>query len=1068
LAIDARNLPTFDPYDIKKSLVDLTDEYFQLKNIDLYESGFLGYFIQALTYLTSDMLFQNALAYNEAFLIRATLPSTVYNIAAQLDYKIQNVVPASGTLKVVIPLASGDMKIKIPAGSNVTSESAAYKVIHNYYVTKDSTTIEIIKEDIATGIVTPVTYNIEISSGQPSLVFDVEIQQLEIYTHSFTFENTQLYKFYDEPISGFKGYIYDVVVNVGGELYKPINSIYIASSSDKVYELMMNQSEGSLVVRFGNGIHGYLPHNGAQALITIYSTLGAEGNIAANTAQLADRVIDGISGDIVNVISYNPLPIMNGSNGETLEEVKKHIIENISAAKRLVTEKDYKGFQGVTGITDLIALPVLQRRDVYGNEITLYIVKYDSDKVPMPTASIPVQMDNINNVIEQGSVLTYDNISYVSPFKIEYDDNYDIPLARYFYNLNNLKVSPSLAFKSEHEDILMGARTISVYLYPNTHQMSITTEVYKLTDMTADKIHAEFQIGNNYRIPLTLTKVYDDNTTCIFSSNYIDYESYIINTGVQMWYLYLYFDDLKRNWNFKGIYNPTYVYSINDVVNYNNRTYISLADNNVNKSLADPNYWEDLYATSFYNTYRGSITLFKSGLPIDTDIVSNATSSNVPTPAMFNVYTLDFKYLAGLEDKCMFSVDILNLASNIDTTKLSVTLHINNRDYTMHLNTAQIDRFTFITDNIPLDDFVVGDLHWTIDITYELGNLHQFSGDIEILSNGKRIISNTISAAVEESDTPQIELVHIGLNSIQIKSTPDNKFYKFICNVSKLPENSSMNISLHLNIAEQTYSLHLIGDTPEGLAVFETDNINTNIIQPGLITFDINIYYKGEFFASYKQSVVLKQEVTNICHSNIAVASDGVQYVFGVPVIKQEYYDAKKDVIDELILNQLAKFSTALSEYKMLTDNINIKFVKTSGYSNNMQLNLYNSKAVITYPDTFAIEIPPKIKVRIYVKRKSGLSINSVISECKNVLYTFLTLKAGFHSNIYRSEMARYLHDVVDDVEFCEILEPTQDIVYDFDIENIPSTYRDIVYKYCPEFIWFSKDKIEIETNMID
>jgi hypothetical protein len=64
--------------------------------------------------------------------------------------------------------------------------------------------------------------------------------------------------------------------------------------------------------------------------------------------------------------------------------------------------------------------------------------------------------------------------------------------------------------------------------------------------------------------------------------------------------------------------------------------------------------------------------------------------------------------------------------------------------------------------------------------------------------------------------------------------------------------------------------------------------------------------------------------------------------------------------------------------------------------------------------------------------------------------------------------MARFLHDVVDAVEFCEIMEPSQDIVYNFDIENMPSTYRDIVYKYCPEFIWFSKDKIEIEVNMID
>ena len=56
-------IPSFDPFDVKEQLVELAQDYFNLDEIDTYESGFMGYLIQALTYLTSDVLYQNALSY---------------------------------------------------------------------------------------------------------------------------------------------------------------------------------------------------------------------------------------------------------------------------------------------------------------------------------------------------------------------------------------------------------------------------------------------------------------------------------------------------------------------------------------------------------------------------------------------------------------------------------------------------------------------------------------------------------------------------------------------------------------------------------------------------------------------------------------------------------------------------------------------------------------------------------------------------------------------------------------------------------------------------------------------
>ena len=131
-----------DPFDVKSELVNLAEDYFQVKNLDLYESGFLGYLIQSLTLLTSDTLYQNSMAYNEAFLNRAILPTSVIEIAKQLDYSAYKITPAFGNLTIVLPISQdSDMLVKIAEGSKVMAGEIPYRVKNNYYIKKDSTGI---------------------------------------------------------------------------------------------------------------------------------------------------------------------------------------------------------------------------------------------------------------------------------------------------------------------------------------------------------------------------------------------------------------------------------------------------------------------------------------------------------------------------------------------------------------------------------------------------------------------------------------------------------------------------------------------------------------------------------------------------------------------------------------------------------------------------------------------------------------------------------------------------------------------------------------------------------------
>ena len=122
---------------------------------------------------------------------------------------------------------------------------------------------------------------------------------------------------------------------------------------------------------------------------------------------------------------------------------------------------------------------------------------------------------------------------------------------------------------------------------------------------------------------------------------------------------------------------------------------------------------------------------------------------------------------------------------------------------------------------------------------------------------------------------------------------------------------------------------------------------------------------------------------------------------------------------------------------------------------------------VKTYNDDFSIDLPVKIYVKLYVSEDITTDINDLIVEAKNVIYTFLTLKSGFNANIYRSELARYLHDTLEDILFCEVVEPTDEIIYNFDIDKIPRSEYEVLYQYCPEYIWYDKDKIEVDVKLM-
>ena len=1057
-----RVVPSFDPFDVKEQLVELAQNYFNLDEIDTYESGFMGYLIQALTYLTSDVLYQNALSYNEAFLNRALLRTSVTNIANQLDYKIKPAVPANGSLTIAVPITlNGNTSIKISAGTNVSAGDIPYKVYNTYYIKQGRNGLHVTSYNSETGVVEAIPYNIEMHDGDITVVFAIKIWQVNIYTYDLEIENPILYQFYKTTVTGFEGELYKVIVDIEDEKYNEVSSIYQSTYDGREYELSYSPSNGDedskLTIKLGNGVYGYQPKSGASGKITIYTTLGAKGNIATDVARFDERLVNtlDISEGEIEVLSTNRLAIQNGKDAETLQEIKRHTVESISAAKRLVTHEDYKGYAGVTGLTNIVAMPMLNRRDVVGNDITIYNALYDDDYKLVPTASIPVRMDEANNIIYKGTkIVGFDGNEYCCPFDIMYDASYDVPTTTYMYNLASTSVAPILFTDTTPEDVEMAVRMAQAKIYPNATPANLvyTIEIVKLDTMDVNNISAKMYIGNNEEeLDMKFTMEYNNKTIMNMSSDPVDYSNYPIG---------------EFPWKVKLFY-----------------TY--------------PNTTEAIE----YATYTGTFTLFESGEIVEGEITESVRSTFTDT--FLSVKNFNFT-LNSDQKSGVFTVPVLiqrstdDLGNDINTSSFYIGCYVKDpataefsREYTLTLHGIGEGRYTFSSKSVPISELYEGE----IDVQFRIYTKDEdgvynvlyntYNGSFVVLTEGKRHIDTLVDEVTRYSTEPKIELVHLGLSSIDISSPDNGNSYVFICNISKLPNNASSKIVANLTMTTNSYDLtqtkeyylEYTGDMVEvedddgrnksSMCVYTSPKIKSEDIPTGQVTFKITLKYDGKNIATYKQSTIFKQDISRIIRSDIHKFTDGLLYACNVPVILKEWYDKNIEYLDQEILSRFLNLSNTFNQYGMLTDRINIKFVRTCGKSTNMTLNNYMPNPVKSYSPDFGIDLPVKIHVRLFVPEDIQTDINDIVIEAKNIIYTFLQLKSGFNVNIYRSELARYLHDSLEDILYCEVVEPTDEIIYSFDIDKVPRSEYEVLYKYCPEYIWFDLDNIEVDVKLM-
>ena len=215
-------------------------------------------------------------------------------------------------------------------------------------------------------------------------------------------------------------------------------------------------------------------------------------------------------------------------------------------------------------------------------------------------------------------------------------------------------------------------------------------------------------------------------------------------------------------------------------------------------------------------------------------------------------------------------------------------------------------------------------------------------------------------------------------------------------------------------------------------------------------------------FATYSGYATFRKNFSDLMYCNIEKLTDDKYKIYRIPVIEKEFYENNRQYVEDQLLYQLVELDNNAINYKMLTNRMNFKFAKTIGVTENIKYNDFveNVDDSLKY-NGWVCDLPPKINISVLVRRDSERNRTDIINECKEVVLTFLTLKASFNAKIIKSELARYLHETVTDVISCEIIEPSRDIIYFFNEQELPKD-KDVLLSYTPEFLYIDSDKITI------
>jgi len=299
-------------------------------------SDFGMLFVDLVSYMGDILHYYVDQAARESFLETATRRSSLLAIASLLDYipHGRTASQTSITLNATNSLATDATPILIPANTKFTARPLVSTADSVIFTSNQAIAFN------ATG--TAITGYVTYAKATPALL---SLTEGEFFTETFT-SNGQISQTYTISKTGVvkSSLVVSVAEGVFGASvpYSQVDRLIENTNSDKVYVVSI-EADDSVVVQFGNGIHGKIPATNAVVTITYRRSRGSAGNVEANAVTAFSSLsnafgptYDGI------VITPNTARAFGGSDSESIISLKTNIPTSFRSQDRAVSLQDYE------------------------------------------------------------------------------------------------------------------------------------------------------------------------------------------------------------------------------------------------------------------------------------------------------------------------------------------------------------------------------------------------------------------------------------------------------------------------------------------------------------------------------------------------------------------------------------------------------------------------------------------------------------------------------------------------------------------------------------------------------
>jgi len=206
------------------------------------------------------------------------------------------------------------------------------------------------------------------------------------------------------------------------------------------------------------------------------------------------------------------------------------------------------------------------------------------------------------------------------------------------------------------------------------------------------------------------------------------------------------------------------------------------------------------------------------------------------------------------------------------------------------------------------------------------------------------LYSMTLTPNLETIYNPSYTDVKLQTLDIYLDTTSGDAVFKYNY------EGQDLTSSCILTVVKENAPYTMINNTTS--KYFEYSFSPYTDFPNGDIILNFDLYSGSSQIATYSTNVTFRKSLNDFMMSNVFSDSTSC-IVYDIPVVEEDYYNSivKKDF--ELQVLQYMMSTLSFSDYRMLTDFVNVKFTNTSGLLSNMKYNPVTKPAVISFSETY-------------------------------------------------------------------------------------------------------------------